>query len=142
MLSQQNPHTSAECDPDMRLTKLMRKAIGNDYEYLFLLCEASSTEELFARDAKGRTALDWARQRNNTHAIDIISAAMSTALSKTRMNSTTVLENMESITRIGNNRNQEELWAALDDRDGDRALKLLLNNDIFREAVADLGMQY
>jgi hypothetical protein len=124
----------------MRLTKLMRKAIGNDYEYLFLLCEASSTEELFARDAKGRTALDWARQRNNTHAIDIISAAMSTALSKTRMNSTTVLENMESITRIGNNRNQEELWAALDDRDGDRALKLLLNNDIFREAVADLGM--
>jgi hypothetical protein len=140
MLSQQNPHTSAECDPDMRLTKLMRKAIGNDYEYLFLLCEASSTEELFARDAKGRTALDWARQRNNTHAIDIISAAMSTALSKTRMNSTTVLENMESITRIGNNRNQEELWAALDDRDGDRALKLLLNNDIFREAVADLGM--
>lgn len=140
MLSQKNPHTSAECDPDMRLTKLMRKAIGNDYEYLFLLCEASSTEELFARDAKGRTALDWARQRNNTHAIDIISAAMSTALSKTRMNSTTVLENMESITRIGNNRNQEELWAALDDRDGDRALKLLLNNDIFREAVADLGM--
>jgi hypothetical protein len=139
MLSQANPHTAAECDPDMKVTKLMRKAVGNDYEYLFLLCEASSFQELFQRDAKGRTALDWARQRNNTNAVDIISEAMSTALSRTRMQSTSVLENMESITRNGNERNRQELWAALDDRDADRALKLLLANDIFREAVADLG---
>lgn len=139
MLSQKNPHTAAECNPDMKVTKLMRKAVGNDYEYLFLLCEASSFDELFQRDAKGRTALDWARQRNNTNAIDIISAAMSAALSKSRMQSTTVLENMESITRTGNERNQAELWAALDARDADQALKILLNNDVFREAVADLG---
>ena len=139
MLSQKNPLTAAEGDPDMRVTKLMRKAVGNDYEYLYLLCEASSFEELFQRDAKGRTALDWARQRNNTNAIDIISEAMSTALSKTRMNSTSVLENMEVITRNGNERNQQELWAALDDRDADRALRGLLANDVFREAVSDMG---
>ena len=106
---------------------------------LYLLCEASSFDELFERDAKGRTALDWARQRNNTNAIDIISEAMSSALSKTRMQSTSVFENMESITRNGNNRNQANLWAALDDRNADQALKILLSNDIFREAVADLS---
>ena len=139
MLSQKNPHTSAECNPDMKVTELMRKAVGNDYEYLYLLCEASSFDELFERDAKGRTALDWARQRNNTNAIDIISEAMSSALSKTRMQSTSVFENMESITRNGNNRNQANLWAALDDRNADQALKILLSNDIFREAVADLS---
>ena len=139
MKSLYNPHTTAECDPDMKVTQLMRKAVSNDYEYLYLLCEASSFDELFQRDAKGRTALDWARQRNNTHAIDIISEAMSKALSKSRMQSTTVLENIESITRTGNRRNQKELWDALDERDGDRALKVLLTNDIFREAVSDLG---
>lgn len=139
MLSQKNPHTAAECNPDMKVTKLMRKAVGNDYEYLFLLCEASSFDELFQRDAKGRTALDWARQRNNKSAVDIISEAMSTALSKTRMQSTAVFENMESITRNGNSRNQADLWAALDARNADEALKILLGNDIFREAVADLS---
>lgn len=139
-MSQNIPYSAAaDCDPDKKVTELMRKAVGNDYEYLFLLCEASSFEELFERDTKGRTALDWARQRNNPDAVDIISAAMSSALSKTRMQSTSVLENMMTITRNGNSHNQQQLWAALDERDADRVLKILLTNDVFRDNVAQLS---
>jgi ankyrin repeat protein len=64
----------------------MRLALTTDETQLAsFLSTLSSPDLLFAQDYKGRTALDWARMKNNSRAIALISEAMARELNQARM---------------------------------------------------------
>jgi hypothetical protein len=67
------------------ITQLMRLALTTDYDQLAHLLSNISSSNLFAKDSKGRTALDWARMKNNSQAIALISEAMARELNQTRI---------------------------------------------------------
>jgi ankyrin repeat protein len=93
---------------------------------------------LFALDKKGRTALDWARMTRRMETVGYLTHAMSEYLSHSRLQDLGVdhLNTSEGILK-----ENEKMRCALVDllkkRDADGIMKLLAENIVSRDAVAD-----
>jgi ankyrin repeat protein len=120
------------------LTNVMRLAITHDYFKLQEILDQANAEILFQKDSKGRTALDWARMQNNQTTIHMISEAMARELNKARIYRAGFVESMEISVRTTNRQLTLALTNALNEQNGDHALKVLMDSQLSREVVEEL----
>lgn len=88
---------------DLGTTPLMRAVAKNDIDAMITILGEVSNEELFAVDAKGRTALDWARLSRSHDAIAVLTAAMEAAMRALR-GQEFLVEDLETRTRDANSK--------------------------------------
>lgn len=123
---------------NQQYTDLMRAAVENDYEHLVALLRTVSPEVLFRKDLKGRTALDWARIQNNSRSISLISQAMTKALNNARKQRAGVVASVDKIARTSNRDLTLALTRAIDEKDGDKVMRILVHSHLSREVVDEL----
>lgn len=121
------------------ISELMRGAVSIDHDKLKSLLRNVDLSDLINVDNKGRTALDWARIKNDTIAVGLLTEAMNKAMSAARLGSVGVVESVESITRRRNAELTVALVNALDQRDANLALKVLVESYLSRELVCEVG---
>jgi ankyrin repeat protein len=125
--------------PDQKnLTKLMKLAITKNYQELEEFLNSMDPSLLFAKDYKGRTALDWARLQNNQMSINLISNAMSIELNRLRMENIGYVVSNEIVIKQTNQRLMQQLSDAYDAHDSHRILQILLDSQISRDVVEDI----
>lgn len=129
----------SEDDP-YKLTSLMRAARETDSSIIveMLAIHPEYHKTLFDKDAKGRTALDWARISNNHIAVGVLQEAMSVQMHDIRLGAIDTGAMNKPITAEVNRTQTKDLFEALRNRDGVAALRVLLNNKLFREEVKTL----
>jgi ankyrin repeat protein len=122
----------------MNITDLMRESVSCNHEVLKAMLEHVEINDLIQVDKKGRTALDWARIKNDKVAVGLLTEAMTKAFSKARINSLGVVESVDTITTRRNIELTTNLVSALDARDAVRCLKVLVESYLSRVLVAEL----
>eukprot|EP01041_Mallomonas_annulata_P000359 gene359-658_t len=124
----------------MERTDLMKAVSSDDLTLLFELLNSDSID-LFAKDDKGRTALDWARICKNDLAIAVLIKAMDKVIKETRavMVSHT---NIEMQLRTSNENQRQQVLQALYERNCETILKVVKENRIFRDVIELSNQEY
>jgi ankyrin repeat protein len=122
------------------ITELMRAAIDEDPTVLLrMLLSGQYEANLFVRDKKGRTALDWARMCRNYQTVSILMQAMSKGLANSRLDAMHSPLELEVYIRETNKMQANSLLSAVKNRDQLRSLRVLSENKLYREEVEGLG---
>lgn len=125
---------------EMGVTDLMRAATEPDVTILLrMLASNQHNADLFIRDNKGRTALDWARMCRNYQAVTVLLQAINTQLNDARFTAVSAPLDLEHHLREANHAQSQELEKALKRRDKETALRILIDNQLHREEVKGCG---
>lgn len=123
----------------MKLTPLMRAVAEEDVSILVeMLTLGEYKAILFNKDAKGRTALDWARLCNNPMAIGVLKKAMENDMLKARADIMDSLIDQGLRKREANKAQMDDLFHALKNGDEVTARRILVDNQLFREEIEAL----
>ena len=122
-------------------TQLMRAVANDDLTYLFDLMASDSNIDIFAKDEKGRTALDWARICKNELAIAVLSKAMEQKIKETRIEMV-ANSGVEVRLRETNERQKHLLMAALVKKDSNGILSIIRENRLFRDVIELSGQTF
>lgn len=127
-------------DNPMKVTDLMRAVIDEDITILLkLLLTNQYKANVFAKDSKGRTALDWARMCRNYQAVTLLTKAMSTEIDNSRLDSMKSTYDLENSLIETNNYQSIELLKALKQRDINQSMRILQENRLYREELECLN---
>ena len=122
------------------ITDLMRAAVDEDPTILLkMLLSGQYEANLFTRDKKGRTALDWARMCRNYHTVSILMQAMSKGISNARLDVMHSPLELEVYIKETNDLQATELLKAIRNRNAQHAIRILTENKLYREEVEQLG---
>lgn len=122
------------------VTEVMKMAVNPDISELVLfLSNESNYPQLFSKDRKGRTALDWARMCRNYKAISLIMHAITTAINNARVNSVTSFNDFEHFLITTNEAQGIQLREAIQSRNVELALQILQENRLIRKEVEGLN---
>jgi ankyrin repeat protein len=124
-------------------TKLMRAVATENLTALFDILNNNENEDaqLFAKDDKGRTALDWARLCNNELAIAVLLKAMEKVIKETRA---TIIESssVEIHLRTTNASQMVQVKDALNKCDCETIYEVLHSNTLFRDVIEASNQTY
>ena len=122
------------------ITDLMRAAVDEDVTVLLkMLLSGNYQANLFMRDSKGRTALDWARLSRNYHAVTLLLQAMSSGIANARLDAMHSPLELEIYIKETNAAQAAELMTAIKERDTNKTVRILTDNKLYREEVEGLG---
>jgi hypothetical protein len=122
------------------ITALMRAAIDEDLTVLLrLLLTGHYDANLFVRDKKGRTALDWARMCRNYQAVSVLTQAMLKGIADSRLDAMHSPLELEVYIKETNKIQASDLFQAIRNRDITKAKRILSENKLYREEVEGLG---
>ena len=122
------------------ITDLMRAAVDEDVTILLkMLMSGNYSANLFMRDKKGRTALDWARLSRNYQAVTLILQAMSSGIANSRLDAMHSPLELEIYIKETNAAQAKELLHAIKERDTSKTVRILTDNKLYREEVEGLG---
>lgn len=121
-------------------TDLMRAAVDEDPTVLLkLLLSGNYEANLYMRDKKGRTALDWARMCRNYQTVSILLQAMSSGIANARLDAMHSPLELEVYIKETNAYQATELLKALKNRDVAYTMRILTENKLYREEVQGFG---
>jgi ankyrin repeat protein len=122
------------------MTPLMKAAVHEDLSELVEMVSLGNIQSsLFVKDAKGRTAIDWARICRNDLAVAVLRKAMDANMCDSRIEAVTAKLDMMTHTVDVNNKHSEDLFFALKElKDEKVVLKILKRNRLFRAEVVEI----
>jgi len=119
---------------------LMRAAVDYDVTSLAqMLALGNVSSSLFVKDYKGRTALDWARLTRNELAIALLKKAMKTEIVNARQLTMAADIDKDTFARDVNEKQTNEIFHALSERNEKGVLDLIAQNKLFRDEVENIG---
>eukprot|EP01038_Epipyxis_sp_PR26KG_P005643 gene5643-7790_t len=122
------------------ITSLMRAAVDDDIKPLLkILASGNNNSQLFLKDKKGRTALDWARLKRNYHAVSLLTKAMGSDIHNARLDAVAAQIDVNQYIKETNEHQHSILFKAIKDRDILKARRILTDNMLYRSEVEKMN---
>ena len=122
------------------MTPLMRAAASDDVvELTKMLAMGEARSSLFVKDAKGLTAIDWARLCRNELGVALLKKAMDTNIKDARSDRIASVLDTRTHFKVLNDLQEGELFTALRSRQQKEAIRILKDSTLFREEVNEVG---
>jgi ankyrin repeat protein len=125
------------------ITDLMRAATEEDVTVLLkMLLTGNYDANIFLRDWRGRTALDWARLCRNYQAVSLLLHVMSKGIANARLDAMQAPLELENYITETNKEQADELLKAIRYRDQPKAKRILTENKLYRQEVEGMGQVF